>query len=424
MRHSRRAVLAAIATAATGAGCLRLGPEQPEPGVITAGEQTRSPVTDGSLPDTAEDWPTDQFDAGNTGFNPELSGAPASEAQVKWHRQVVKEEDALSGAPSLADGSVFVTTDERLVVLSAETGDHQWSVSLPAEGTTGPTVAGRHVFVGTERALVAVDRRERSIAWTGATTETTGMYENPVVFGTPAVSDEIGVAGTIDGVLYAFDAASGARQWSYAATTLPDESEPKDVGNTPAFRGPPAIAHGQVYVSNFNGFLYAIDATTGTEQWRMKTTDGSFRWGPTVVGDTVYAVSQVELIAADAVDGTVQWRFSDDPGSMKESATVAGETIYVASGESYGSLQITALDRRDRSIEWRVPGRPQASFSAGPDRLYVPLYGNLVAIDRDSGEIAWELETESVIGGPPVVTNGGIVAADERGSVFGIGSAE
>jgi outer membrane protein assembly factor BamB len=96
--------------------------------------------------------------------------------------------------------------------------------------------------------------------------------------------------------------------------------------------------------------------------------------GPTVIDDTVYAVTQVELIAIDAIDGTVRWRYSEDPGSMKDAAIVHNGT-YVASGESYGSLAIAALDRRNRSVQWRVSGRPQSSCSAGPERRYVPLYG-------------------------------------------------
>jgi outer membrane protein assembly factor BamB len=96
--------------------------------------------------------------------------------------------------------------------------------------------------------------------------------------------------------------------------------------------------------------------------------------GTTVIDDTVYAVTQVELIAIDAIDGTVRWRYSEDLGSMKDAAIVHNDTIYVASGESYGSLAITALDRRSQSVQWRVSERPQSSCSAGPERLYVPLY--------------------------------------------------
>lgn len=422
MNLSRRAFLSS-AVAATTAGCVDLGATESRPGRITVGEQTQKPATDGSLSGVTGAWPTAQFDARNVGFDPGLSTNPAGSPQVKWRSRVAEGEDALSGSPSLRDGLVFVTTDEELVVLNATTGASEWSSPLPSEGVTTPTVTERRVFLGTENGVVAVDRDSRTSTWTVESNVSELAYENPEVNGAPTVREGIVFAGTYDGALYALDASTGERRWATAVTMLPDETEAPSAGNTPFFQGPPAVAHGAVFASNANGYLYAFDVTTGEERWRVEASEGGFGPGPTVIEDTVYAVSQVELVAV-AADGTVRWRFREDPGSMKDSAVVLDDAIYVASGESYGELAVTALDRRDRSVQWRVDGRPQTSFSAGPEHLYVPLNGNLVAIDRNTGEIAWEMETASAVGGPPVVTGGGVITADEQGTVYGIGSVE
>lgn len=56
-----------------------------------------------------------------------------------------------------------------------------------------------------------------------------------------------------------------------------------------------------------------------------------------------------------------------------------------------------------------------------PEHLYVPLGRNLLAVERATGEIAWLLVTESAVVSPPVLTDDGILVADEAGTVFGIG---
>lgn len=426
-RPSRRDLLGAIGAATVGtAGCLGFGAsggDDPPQGTIVAGETTREPITDGSLASAEQPWPTAQFDAQNTSYNPDLSAPFSGVPQVKWHRQLAEEEDDLAGSPSLHDGTVFVTTEERLYALDPLTGADKWSVSLPKRGETTPTATDRHVFVGTDGELIAIDRDSQSIGWRGTTERSDLEYSNPLVHGAPTVVDDTVVVGTADGLLAAFEVTSGDLQWSHTVTVLPDESATPAVGNTPFFNGPPAVANNRVYAGNANHFLYAFDIETGEKQWETESSDAGFEPAPTINGDTVYAVAD-ELIAVAHDDGTVQWRFSDDPGSMVESAVIVDETVYVASGDSTGSISVKALDLETRDVKWQVGGRPQATPSAGPQYLYVPLYGNLVAIDRESGEIAWELELESVAGGPPVLTTGGLVTADERGAVFGVGPAE
>lgn len=423
---SRRDLLGAIGAATVGtAGCLGFGAsggDDPPQGTIVAGETTREPITDGSLASADQPWPTAQFDAQNTSYNPDLSAPFSGVPQVKWHRQLASEEDALLGAPSLHDGTVFVTTEEQLVALDPLTGADEWSVSLPRRGYTTPTVTDNHVFVGTDGMLVAVDRETHSIAWQQKMDFVESRESGSAINGAPTVVDDTVVAGTYEGQLAALDVDSGDSLWSHVITALDDSTGTADSDDLPFFCGPPAIADGRVFIGNENHRLYTFGLQTGEQLWEIEASEGSFEPAPTIVEGTLYAVAD-ELIAASPADGSVKWRYSDDPGSMVDSAVVVDDTIYVASGKSFGSIAVKALDLETRDVKWQVGGRPQATPSAGPQYLYVPLYGNLVAIDRESGEIAWELKLESVAGGPPVLTTGGLVTADERGAVFGVGQA-
>jgi len=69
----------------------------------------------------------------------------------------------------------------------------------------------------------------------------------------------------------------------------------------------PTVADGTVYVGSADSNLYAVDAQTGTEQWRFQVGGVA---SPTVADGTVYVGSaDSKLYAVDAQTGTEQWRF-------------------------------------------------------------------------------------------------------------------
>jgi hypothetical protein len=84
------------------------------------------------------------------------------------------------------------------------------------------------------------------------------------------------------------------------------------------------------------------------------------------------------------------------------------------------SLSTIALDRTDRTVDWRLSGRPQTSASADPGTPYLGLYEDLVAIDRATGRIARQMTMQSVASGPPIVTDGAGIALDGPGTLYGI----
>ncbi len=73
---------------------------------------------------------------------------------------------------------------------------------------------------------------------------TTGLN----VFSSPAVANEVVYVGSEDGHLYALNAKTGAKLWSYA-TNFVDSS--------------PAVANGVVYFGSTDDNVYALNASTG-----------------------------------------------------------------------------------------------------------------------------------------------------------------
>ena len=71
--------------------------------------------------------------------------------------------------------------------------------------------------------------------------------------------------GSDDGNVYALNAATGAKLWSYTTGYVVTSS--------------PAVANGVVYVGSGDGNVYALNATTGTRLWSF-TTAGQVSFHP------------------------------------------------------------------------------------------------------------------------------------------------
>ncbi|MCT9097937.1 PQQ-binding-like beta-propeller repeat protein [Haloarchaeobius sp. HME9146] len=421
MNPTRRSILGAVA--GTGlAGCLRLGQSSEESiGSIACGEETHQPSTGERLTGIGTDWPAPQHDIANTGFNPAVSTTETRCGQTRWIRELADEQDGVVGAPTLRDETVFVSRRDSVVAVDARSGTESWSVPVPHEIWTTPVVGTDRVFVGTRNGVVAISIADRQVDWQAPLQQSAfdDIDGRGWVSGAPTVGDEYVFAGTKAGQFAALDAVTGETVWSTTTDLLPDGSASPENANLPVFDGPAAVADGTVVIGNWNGQLYAFDASSGEELW-TRTGDTDYEPAPTVVGETVLATTETTMAAVRLTDGTVEWTYSGDPGSVTLSATVVDGTAHVAAGDSYSSLSVISLDLTDRSVAWRTDGRPQTSAGTDGATLYLGLYGNLVAIDRQSGEVAWEMRTESVLSGPPIVTAGAVIALDERGFLYGV----
>lgn len=117
----------------------------------------------------------------------------------------------------------------------------------------------------------------------------TGGY----ITSSPAVVNGIVYVGSEDGSLYALDAASGRKQWSYRTES--------SLGGF--LKSSPAVVKGVVYVGSFDYSLYALDAASGRKQWSYQT--GYYvASSPTVVKGVVYVGSDDHSLYALALPGT------------------------------------------------------------------------------------------------------------------------
>jgi len=92
----------------------------------------------------------------------------------------------------------------------------------------------------------------------------------------PAVANGMVYVGSDDYNVYALNAKTGAKLWSYATGGSMDSS--------------PAVANGVVYVGSDDNSVYALNAKTGARLWNYAT-GGSVKSSPIVANGMVYVSS-------------------------------------------------------------------------------------------------------------------------------------
>jgi quinohemoprotein ethanol dehydrogenase len=144
---------------------------------------------------------------------------------------------------------------------------------------------------------------------------------------TPLIVNGVMYFSTAWSKVFAVDAASGARIWSYDPKVPPewDVNACCDVVN----RGV-AIWEGRIFVGTLDGRLIALDAATGKPVWQQLTVDPRWRYSITgapriVKGKVIIGNGGSEfgvrgyVSAYDAESGKLIWRFYTVPGDPSKS---------------------------------------------------------------------------------------------------------
>lgn len=201
--------------------------------------------------------------------------------------------------------------------------------------------------------------------------------------------------------------------------------------------GSPAIVDDGVYVPDYAGRIYRLDADDGEEDWRFQT-DEMVDSSPTVHDGVVYVGSFDEHVyAIDADSGEERWAYEAD-GIVRSSPAVVDDTVYVGTNcqftecdryfdEDFEDIgHLVALDRETGELQWEFETDLEVVSSPAVDetRVYVGSSdGNLYAVERDTGELAWQFTATAPIGASPTLHDDRIYVGDQQCNVFAIDAA-
>ena len=263
--------------------------------------------------------------------------------------------------------------------------------------------AGTLYFGSDDRRLYALDIAGRKLRWSF---ETGGA-----VRAQPAVGGGLVFAASDDGFLYAVDRASGRERWRFDLKARDLHRRPPSPDN-PYFdflQSSPVVHDGKVYVGSLNGMLFVVDAATGKLAWSVGTGD-AIRGNPVISGGRVYFGSWDDhLYAVDLATQKLAWRA--DTGDIVQSTPAVDNGRVVVGSRS---ARLIAYDAQTGKEAWRHDYADgswvESSALAAGGVFYVGSSDSLKlsAIAADSGRELWQFKTGGWTWGTPVLANGAL----------------
>ncbi|WP_371653298.1 MULTISPECIES: serine/threonine-protein kinase [unclassified Streptomyces] len=324
-------------------------------------------------------------------------------------RRQFKTRD-VAWAMAVEAGRIHASDGPTLYALDATDGRELWRL---------PTDAWVYALKADRGTIVTATRGGGVQAWEAANGEKlweiTGAQSD---FETPEAGPVIH-EGTVyvwqDARLRALDARTGAERWSYPV------GDAASCGGVPVRLAP--AQDGYVYVSAGTRVL-SIDIASGHVRWHFEAPavflcPPTFAPGPAVAGGGVYLADYLGTVyALDAATGKDRWRIATESRQSIEPVLVADGNIHVGSGNA-----LYTLDAVTSTPKWR--------FAAGAEVVGTPVVADgrihfgsadhcLYTLDAAGGQLRWKLATGGEITGSPVARNGVVYACSKDRCVYAL----
>jgi outer membrane protein assembly factor BamB len=323
---------------------------------------------------------------------------------------------------------------------------------LAGDGSTSwPVFRGDPALTGVAAGTVPA---APALRWTFQAAK--GIVSSPVVE-REAPGGPVLVVGCDDGLVYALDATTGTKRWTFPTGDV--------------IEAPPLIANGSVFIGSSDGRFHALDLATGALRWTRETGDKILGGANalTVAGEERVVVGSYDsnLYCFAAADGAERWRYStgnfvngtpavlgerivfggcdavlhvvsaSDGSALAQielgndahvagSVALAGERVYLG---HYGNAFV-CVDLGTKQTRWSLTD-PKQPFFSSPALAHGKVYfggrnKKLHCCDAESGELLWSFPTRRKVDGSPIAVGDAIVfgAADGRLYVLDASSGE
>ena len=232
----------------------------------------------------------------------------------------------------------------------------------------------------------------------------------------------------INATVRAFDAQTGGQAWESQFGT--------EKGNSSSlYGGGVAYDNGRIYATNGLGFVAALDVRNGGVIWQTRP-GGPLRGAPTVVGDTLYVMSQDnQIYSLKTSDGTTNWSnaasleiagvFGTGSPAFAQGTVVAGFSSGELNAYRYENGRLVWQDTLARtSIRTSVSSLSDIDANAVIDNgqvFAIGQGGRMVALELISGQRQWEINIAGIA--TPWVAGDWVFVATDDGKLIAVARA-
>jgi outer membrane protein assembly factor BamB len=380
---------------------------------------------------------------------------------------------AYSASPVVSGGVVYMQDLESNVqAVDLESGELLWETKMESavQGPNGVAVEGGMVFGATETGAFALDAETGKEVWkTELTTQpkeaidmSPGVHDGLVYVSTVPTDVTSAYNGGIAGIVYALDAKTGAKKWSF--DTVPKglwSKQHKSINSGGGLWYPPSFDEkGGMYIGTGNPVpfpganglpwgksrpgsnlytdsLVKLNAKTGKLEWYHQVTphdvyDWDFQDPPILVNAggkelAVGAGKSGQVVAVDAKSGKVVWQTAvgkhnghDDDGvlAMRGEYSKLPKQATVYPGIIGGVIAPMAASKTTVFVP--IVNHPLTVENGETIGEGEELTGEMVALDLATGKVKWNQSYEQPAFGAPVAVNDMVFFTTFEGTLHGL----
>jgi outer membrane protein assembly factor BamB len=376
-------------------------------------------------------WPTYGFDVGRQHISPYNHRPPYRRL---WS---IDAHDTLEFPPTVGYGRVYLAQQKGLFfALDRKDGSVDWRKSLGRCAASSPTIGKGVVYQSYMHPVECLEGQAGAngfvVAWDADTGRELWKFESAPIESSPLLRNGTLYVGSWDHNVYAIDAKTGRKKWSFTADDQVNTSaaywrgriyiasdggtmyalsakngrqlwsaqSQSQFGSREFWYATPTIAYGRVYIGNTDGTMYVFGAKSGKLLWARPL--GSYIYGAAAVYRRKVFVGTYDgkFYALDAATGDTRWQI-EARGAVHGAPTVIDGLVYYAVCSSCGSAAQRSVARgpdatyavraRDGKRIWRFPAGKYANpVVADEDRIYLTGQSSQYAFARRRSETARE----------------------------------
>lgn len=355
------------------------------------------------------------------------AGVSTSEApdtnHLRWSQGTIS---GITSSPALVDGKLYLGSyDGTFYCFNAKTGEQKWSFYIHSMLSSSPAVVNGKVYFGVDRLgegiIYCLEASSGQVIWSYLI-QYGGMFNG--VSSSPAVADGKVYIGSMNGIMYCFDAIGNGDGttdllWMYHTNGAIESS--------------PAIVNGKVYVGSDDGYLYCLGGQHGNFIWKFDTgylwyrpwqtaeqevppihVDGWIWSSPAVVNGNVYfSEGRGKIYCLNAESGRKIWSYATGEWGSPSSPAVADGRVYIGTfyepdyQPRYGNLYCFDALTGFRYWNYTTENFILSSPAVADKKVYVGCFDNSTyCLNARTGTLIWKYTTEGVIRTSPAIYEG------------------
>jgi len=297
----------------------------------------------------------------------------------KWSLQ--EQGDIGSGVAITKDKVIYTNTNGDIKAVTLKAGKPVWQFTAKGKIYATPLVRGNNVIVPcTDGNVYCLDARNGQLRWQQGTQKaivsSAALYRNTAI-----------IAGS-DGHCRAWDINSGQQLWDFDSVRNFVETKP-------------LIYNNKVYFGSWGNDLYALDAATGHRSWTWNNGASNRMFSPAACwpaacSNKLFIVAPDQYMTAlDANTGQQLWRHRDTANRVRESMGLSPDSNRLYAKTMQGAVIAFNTHSADQEVVWKSPVALGYEICPSPineyrDVVYVPTQSGVVyALSAKDGSLKW-----------------------------------